>query len=307
MFGEAWYGGTVSGRALPPRCVGTYTAARSNGILASQRKNATTMKMEMMRGARTLAEPHPTSELLVTAKMKRISAAAISVSHGIALANGARRTCQGGDADEIEIAQLLAWGQVVCIGVLLAGNEEDADDGRRHGEDGYEVEDPVVGRELHEERADDGSQDYAQRVRLEPDGMEEEGDAPLPTPPTPPKMPMARACSFGSGKNLMMSARAEGMVSAEPKRRGQGLFLAVGNRDVQTPQNARRIMSPILSLTNPAPNENNPRQQTPTTNAGSTGKVSSGMRCKEITNLLGWYTSLIRPLCLRVSAALRGK
>lgn len=51
-----------------------YTAALSAGIHASQKKNATSMNMEMINGAKTRAEDHPLSEPLVMANMKRMSA-----------------------------------------------------------------------------------------------------------------------------------------------------------------------------------------------------------------------------------------
>lgn len=53
---------------------GTHTAALSAGIHASQKKNAASMNMEMIKGARTRAEDHPSSDPLVMAKMKRMSA-----------------------------------------------------------------------------------------------------------------------------------------------------------------------------------------------------------------------------------------
>lgn len=51
-----------------------YTAARSNGMCASHKKNSMTIKIEMMRGAMTFPVPQPSEDPLVTAKMKRMRA-----------------------------------------------------------------------------------------------------------------------------------------------------------------------------------------------------------------------------------------
>ena len=53
----------------------TYTAAVAAGILVSKKKNPATPKTEIIKGARTIAEPQPAVEPEVTAKMKRMRAA----------------------------------------------------------------------------------------------------------------------------------------------------------------------------------------------------------------------------------------
>ena len=51
-----------------------YTAAFSAGILASQKKKATTRKIEIIRGAMTCADPQPEPDPLVIAKINKIIA-----------------------------------------------------------------------------------------------------------------------------------------------------------------------------------------------------------------------------------------
>ena len=53
----------------------TNTAAVAAGMCRSYKKKATTITMEMMSGASTMAEPHPAVDPDVTANMKRIMAA----------------------------------------------------------------------------------------------------------------------------------------------------------------------------------------------------------------------------------------
>ena len=51
-----------------------YTAAFSAGIRASQKKKATTRKIEIIRGAMTCADPQPDPDPLVIAKINKIIA-----------------------------------------------------------------------------------------------------------------------------------------------------------------------------------------------------------------------------------------
>lgn len=57
-------------------CEKTYTAAVEAEIRVSKMKKPATPNTEMIRGARTIAEPQPAVEPEVTAKMKRIRAPA---------------------------------------------------------------------------------------------------------------------------------------------------------------------------------------------------------------------------------------
>ena len=121
--------------------MGTHTAAVAGGILVSYRKNPATPNTEIMRGARTVADPHPAVEPDVTAKMNRIRAAMRVVNINLHMVQRrAGFTCEDRHANHVEL--LPPPGLRLVDASNRRRREEHAQSADGDGEDGDKPEHP---------------------------------------------------------------------------------------------------------------------------------------------------------------------
>lgn len=250
-----------------------YTAAFSAGRRVSQYRKPPMRAMEMNSGGRTSAEPHPAVEPVVTAKMKRIRAAVDIISF-TTIYNQNRQGLLPVRMDTPIISRLLkrfnrdslsersdGCAGITKVHVRATGTATIATNQKTHGHDANSTSTAPI---VNPRTACVLATSHGRRPSY--------ANVPFPMAPQPPNMPIARACSVGSGKTLTSKVRAEGIVSEAAMKQfiSVNKFLTKETINPPIPLNARRTIKRILFLTNPVLVAMTPSVEIPVMNAAST-------------------------------------